>query len=98
MKPFHRTGAAGLAFVLMCPAAPGQMQMGIEPAKPQTSVFLRPYQAQTVPPARLANSPRLKGLIRAGHLYLTIQDAIALALENNIDVEIARYAPVLARV
>ena len=33
-------------------------------------------------------------LIRAGNLYLTAQDAIALALENNIDIEVARYGPV----
>jgi outer membrane protein TolC len=83
---------------MMAPAAPAQMRTGIEPVRPRTSVFLRPYQAQTVPPARLANSQRLRGLIRAGHLYLTIQDAIALALENNIDLEIARYGPVLAAV
>lgn len=90
--------AAGLAWLMLMPAASAQVRAGIEPVKPQASVFLRPYQAQTVPPARLANSPRLAGLLRAGHLYLTVQDAIALALENNIDVEIARYAPVLARV
>ena len=37
----------------------------------------------------LANSPRLSELVRAGMLYLTAQDAIALALENNIDIEVA---------
>jgi len=90
--------AATVAWLVSMPAAPAQVRIGIEPVKPQASVFLRPYQAQTVPPARLGNSERLRQLIRAGHLYLTIQDAIALALENNIDVEIARYSPVLARV
>jgi outer membrane protein TolC len=35
-------------------------------------------------------------LIRAGVLYLTVQDAIALALENNIDLEIARFGPLIA--
>ena len=29
-------------------------------------------------------------------LYLTVQDAIALALENNLDIEVARYNPILA--
>ena len=43
----------------------------------------------------LANSPRLNELVRAGTLYLTVQDAIALALENNIDIEVARYNPLL---
>jgi outer membrane protein TolC len=44
---------------------------------------------------RLANSPRLSELVRAGTLYLTVQDAIALALENNIDIEVARYNPLI---
>lgn len=98
MTRIRQAAAAALAWLMAMPAAPAQVRAGIEPVKPQTSVFLRPYQAQTVPPARLGNSERLKALIRAGHLYLTVQDAIALALENNIDVEIARYSPVLARV
>ncbi|GIU74239.1 MAG: hypothetical protein KatS3mg004_1326 [Bryobacteraceae bacterium] len=98
MRRMRQTAAAALAWLVAAPVTPAQMRTGIEPVRPRTSVFLRPYQAQTVPPARLANSQRLRGLIRAGHLYLTIQDAIALALENNIDLEIARYSPVLAAV
>ncbi len=43
---------------------------------------------------RLVNSGRLASLIRAGTLYLTAHDAVALALENNIDIEIARYNPI----
>jgi outer membrane protein len=35
--------------------------------------------------------------VRAGNLYLTSQDVIALALENNLDIEIQRYGPLLAR-
>ena len=44
-----------------------------------------------VPPIRLSDSDRSKVLIRAGKLYLSVQDALALALENNIDIESARY-------
>ncbi len=36
-------------------------------------------------------------MIRAGNLYLGVQDVIALALENNIDIEVQRYGPLLAR-
>jgi outer membrane protein TolC len=43
------------------------------------------------------NAARLDGLIRDGKLYLTLQDAIALALENNLDVEAERYNLTLAR-
>jgi outer membrane protein len=65
--------------------------------QPKTSpVFLRPFEAAEVPPIRLSNSPRLQSLMRAGVLYLTARDAIALALENNIDIEIARYNPEIA--
>src|SRR3954453_21940327 len=56
----------------------------------------RPYRAVAVPPISLANSGRLDSLLRAGKIYLSLQDAIALALENNIDIEIQRYGPQIA--
>ena len=49
------------------------------------------YRGKIVPPPSLANSPRLDSLIRDGKLYLRLQDAIDLALENNLDLVIARY-------
>ena len=55
-----------------------------------------PYRPRPVPPTSQYNSARLESLLRAGNLYLTIQDAIALALENNLDIQIQRYAPALA--
>src|SRR6185437_11971460 len=64
--------------------------------RPQSPIFVRPYQAATVPPIRSANSSRLSQLIRGGTLYLTVQDAIALAIENNIDLEVQRYNPLLS--
>lgn len=50
-----------------------------------------PYMASTVPPINLTNSPRLQGLIRDGKIYLSLRDAIALALENNLDIAYFRY-------
>jgi len=50
-----------------------------------------------VPPARLSNSARLESLVRAGNLYLSVQDVIALVLENNLDIAVQRYSPFLAR-
>jgi outer membrane protein len=70
--------------------------LSIDPERPSAPVFWRPYLAADVPPARLSNSPRLQDLIRAGTLYLTVQDTIALVLENNIDIEVSRYSPILA--
>ncbi len=55
-----------------------------------------PYMPVNVPPPPLENSPRLEGLVRAGNLYLSLQDAIALAIENNLDIEYLRYAPGIA--
>jgi outer membrane protein TolC len=49
------------------------------------------YSPETVPEPSLANSPRLVELIRDGKLYLSLKDAIDLALENNLDLAIARY-------
>jgi outer membrane protein len=42
------------------------------------------------------DSPRLEKLMRAGSIYLSLRDAIALALENNLDLEYARYNPKLS--
>jgi outer membrane protein len=69
---------------------------GIQPVRPSAPIFIRPYLPAYVPPVRLLNSTRLHDLIRAGILYLTAQDAITLALENNIDIEVARYNPSIA--
>src|SRR5258708_28334840 len=71
-------------------------QVSIEPTSPPGASVLRPYRAPEIPEIRVSNSGRLRDLIRAGTLYLTAQDAIALALENNIDMEVARYNPILS--
>ena len=68
----------------------------IQPVRPQAPIIVRPYLPVTVPPIRLANSERLGQLVRAGMLYLTAQDAIALVLENNIDIEVSRYNPFIS--
>ena len=43
-------------------------------------------------PVNLENSQRVHDLVRAGNLYLSLQDAIALAIENNLDIELQRFA------
>ena len=52
---------------------------------------LQPYQPDPVPQANLHNSPGIEALMHDGKIYLSIDDAVALALENNLDLEIARY-------
>src|SRR5688572_26942483 len=60
------------------------------------SRFTSRYTPRVVAPINLGNSPRLESLLRAGRLYLSLQDAVALALENNLDIELQRYGPRLA--
>ncbi|HYM04993.1 MAG TPA: TolC family protein [Terriglobales bacterium] len=50
-----------------------------------------PYLVHHLPPADLANTPRIEQLLRDGKLYLSMNDAVALALENNLDIAISRY-------
>ncbi len=52
---------------------------------------LQAYRGDHVPEPILANSARLDGLIHNGVLMLSLSDAIELALENNLDLAIARY-------
>src|SRR5690242_6733787 len=47
-------------------------------------------------PVVFQNSPRVHELIRAGSLYLSLQDALALAIENNLDIELQRFTPEVA--
>src|SRR5262249_19101525 len=58
--------------------------------------LLYPYKTRPVAPISVANSNRLDSLLRAGNLYLSLQDTLALALENNLDIAIHRYGPQIA--
>jgi outer membrane protein TolC len=49
------------------------------------------YRGKTVPPTNMANSAQLNSMIRDGKIYLTLRDAIDLALDDNLDMVIARY-------
>ena len=65
--------------------------------KPFPNLFA-PYTSQYVDPGVLTNSPRLEQLIHDGKLSLSLQDAIALALENSMDIVVSRYNPWMADV
>src|ERR1700731_392085 len=62
-------------------------------SKPRSSFpnVLQPYRAQELAQPNLANSPRIDALMRDGKIYPSIYDAVALTLENNLDIDIARY-------
>lgn len=52
--------------------------------------FTAPYRQQPIPPISLENSPRLKDLIHDGKLEISMADALALAIENNLDISVER--------
>jgi len=64
-----------------------------EYSKPQSPFPnpLAPYTARHVAPPNLANTPRIDQFMHDGKLYISMNDAVALALENNLDIAIARY-------
>ncbi len=86
----------GIVLVL-CACAAAQSEIAIQQPEGKLSFLTAPYRAGSVPNIRLQNSSRLASLIRAGNLYLSARDVVALAIENNIDVEIQRYGPMLAQ-
>lgn len=100
MNHFRAFLATGLV-ALISPGAAISAEAVIQQPKPPRIVgpLLRPFhlERRVVSPANLTNSARLESLVRAGNLYLSVQDVIALVLENNIDIAIQRYGPLLSR-
>src|SRR6202050_2818494 len=78
---------------------PSEVSISTPPPSPVIGRLLRPFhlERRVVAPARLTNSSRLDSLISGNNLYLTVQDTIALALENNLDIAVQRYGPFLAQ-
>ena len=50
-----------------------------------------PYMPSSAPELNLSNSPRLESVVRDGKLYISLRDAIALAIEDNLDLAYFRY-------
>jgi len=58
--------------------------------KPFPNLFA-PYSGINIPSSSLANSPKVEQLIHDGKLEISLQDAIELALQNSLDIEVSRY-------
>ena len=83
--------------------APGHSAPSAQPANPESHKIdysrsrksfpnmLAPYEGRTLLSPRLDNSSRINQLIHDGKLTLSLNDAVALALENNLDLAISRY-------
>ena len=80
------------------PQSPSRLPQIYPPAATRwTRWIASPYRPRSVSPVSFQNSPRIFELIRAGQLYLSLADAIALALENNLDLQLERFLPEIAR-
>jgi outer membrane protein TolC len=84
-------GPAAWMVISLTSSASAQTNPSVSFEMPKSHNPFRAYSPATVPEPRLSNSPLLDQLIRDGKLYLSLKDAIRLALENNLDLAIARY-------
>jgi outer membrane protein TolC len=79
-------------FLITVTASAGaQTNASVSLHEPKSRNPLSAYSPSEVPEPELTNSPLLTQLMRDGKLYLSLQDAIRLALQNNLDLAIARY-------
>jgi len=101
-RPFWRFLATGTSLILLFPGLAVCQQAGGAPADEDVTQIdysnnhggfnvFSPYSARYVPAPRLDNSRRLTDLVADGKLMLGLDDAIALSLENNLDIAVARY-------
>jgi outer membrane protein TolC len=99
---FSRSIAIICVYAMLASIMPAQTAATSAPIATQSSIPvhfdmpkshnpLNAYSPDYVPAPALANSSRLDRLIREGKLYLSLKDCINLALENNLDLAIARY-------
>ncbi len=91
------TTAAALASLLVSqstlvlPASAQSQEQGFHVALPHSRDPFSIYMPVHIPEPNFANSVRLDKLIHDGKLYVSLDDAIDLALENNLDLVISRY-------
>src|SRR5882724_10060812 len=75
------------------PSSPQPKGAWVNPAK-GASYFpnpLSPYLPRIAPPAVLTSQPKLESMIQNGKIMLSMNDAVAMALADNLDIAIARY-------
>src|SRR5580658_6209749 len=85
MKKIHirKPSAVFLCWLLLAPAGfPAEIPGWLK----------SPYVEHPIAPVDLSNSPRIRQLLRSGNIYLSLSDAVALAIENNLDIELERYS------
>lgn len=72
---------------------------GPDYSKPKSQLpnFFAPYTPENIPEPMLTNSSRIDQLIQDGKLMLSLDDAISLALENNLNINVTRFTPWIAQ-
>ncbi|MGE5204547.1 MAG: TolC family protein [Chlamydiota bacterium] len=92
LRPFTaKSLTAVLLLTALCALAGAQKVQSYQNGQSYFPNPLAPYSPRKVAPPNLANSPRIDTLMRNGQVMLSLDDAIALGLENNLDIAIARY-------
>jgi outer membrane protein len=86
--PGKKISAVFLCLLLLAPA--GYPAPADYPSK-AFNWLKQPYVEHPIAPVDLSNSPRIRQLLRSGNIYLALSDAIALAIENNLDIQLERY-------
>jgi outer membrane protein TolC len=89
----QQSAVFAVTIVLCCvPVTPVFAQTDRSPRVSMNSGFPRnEFRPGTVSEPVMLDSPRIGSLIRGGQLYLSLEDAISLALENNLDLELERF-------
>jgi outer membrane protein TolC len=82
--------------VFLAAPLPAQTSGNQTPRVQYDTGFRGTYRPASVSPANFGDSGRARDLIRAGQLYLSLDDAIAIALENNLDLQLQRFGSQLA--
>lgn len=96
----HTVGLIALCSILFTPPISAQIELRSE-TDYSNGVGSFPhlykiFKSPVIPEVDMSNSPRLDQLVREGKLYLSLNDALALAIENNLDIASARYGPKIA--
>src|SRR5271167_4763749 len=75
------------------PAQQPQQYVAVDYSKPRSQFpnVIAPYKPGYVPPPDLSNTDRIQQLMHDGKIMLSMNDAVALTLENNLDLVLARY-------
>ena len=90
----NRAACVAVSVCLAAGSAHAQSPTAVPTFSHPPSAFpdvLNPYRPNPIPPLQLENSPRLESLLRNGKMELSLSQALALALENNLDIAVQRF-------